>query len=92
MVKTVEISRRARKDLVTVPLHVRQKLLRWVDDVEESGLHEVQKRPGFHDEPLQGRRQGQRSIRLSKAYRAIYRIVKGAIEFVEILEVTKHVY
>ena len=27
---------------------------------------------GFHDEPLRGQRHGQRSIRLNRAYRAIY--------------------
>ena len=30
--------------------------------------------PGYHDEPLKGHRAGQRSIRLSRAYRAIYEI------------------
>jgi hypothetical protein len=34
----------------------------WVDDVEERGLEEVRKIPGWHDEPLKGERKGQRSI------------------------------
>lgn len=38
-------------------------------------------------------RKGQRSIRLSKAYRAIYIIDKsGKMEIVEIIEVNKHDY
>ncbi len=45
---------------------------RWALLVEDIGLHEVRKIPGYHDEPLQGDRQGERSTRLSKAYRVIY--------------------
>jgi len=47
----------------------------------------------YHDERLKGKRQGQRSIRLSRAYRAIY-VVKseGPAEFVSIEEVSKHEY
>jgi proteic killer suppression protein len=52
------------------------------------------KAPGFHDEPLKGKRSGPRSIRLSKSYRAIYRIEKDTKdeEFVHVEEVTKHEY
>ncbi len=61
--------------------------------MEACGLEEVRKIPGYHDEPLRGDRQGQRSIRLSRAYRAIY-VVKadGGIEFVSVEEVSKHEY
>ena len=49
--------------------------------------------PGYHDEALRGKRKGQRSIRLNRAYRAIYTIDKsGNINFIEILEVNKHEY
>lgn len=49
--------------------------------------------PGYHDEPLKGNRTGQRSIRLSKAYRAIYIIDNDDnIEIVKVLEVNKHDY
>ncbi|MEK7704351.1 MAG: hypothetical protein AAB426_05280, partial [Myxococcota bacterium] len=48
--------------------------------------------PGYHDESLQGRRVGQRSVRLSRSYRAIYRVVHGAVEFVRVEEVSKHDY
>jgi proteic killer suppression protein len=59
----------------------------------EIGLEEVRKIPGFHDEPLVGRRRGMRSIRLSRAYRAMYRLVRdGNIELVSIEEVSKHDY
>ena len=45
------------------------------------------------DEPLKGKRQGQRSIRLNKGFRAIYTIdTGGVIHFLEIAEVNKHEY
>jgi toxin HigB-1 len=81
----------AKKQLKKVPAHVSDKLLAWVRAVEKQGLEEVRKQPGYHDEPLKGKRAGQRSIRLSKAYRAIYVIVNGAAE-VSVEEVSKHDY
>jgi proteic killer suppression protein len=57
------------------------------------GWHEVRKVPGYHDEPLRGQRAGQRSIRLSRAYRAIYVVTtRGDVEFIQVVEVSKHDY
>jgi proteic killer suppression protein len=54
---------------------------------------EVRKIKGYHDEPLKGNRAGQRSIRLNRAYRAIYEIRKdGATELVNVEEVNNHDY
>jgi toxin HigB-1 len=93
MIDVVVLSRRARKDLRSVPRHVAAKLLFWVNEVETNGLEETRKYPGFHDEPLHGTRRGQRSIRLSRAYRGIYEIkTDGSLEFVSVEEVTKHDY
>jgi toxin HigB-1 len=92
MVNTVILSRRAMKDLKSIPKHIIDKLETWVDAVEREGLEEVRKTPGYHDEPLKGIRQGQRSIRLSRSYRAIYMIVKEKIQFVQVEEVSKHEY
>ena len=81
------------KQLQQVPELVRRKFRLWVALVEESGIREVRKCKGFHDEPLKGRRRGQRSVRLNKAYRAMY--VEGKaneIELLEVLEVNKHEY
>lgn len=64
----------------------------WVASVENEGIEFVRRIPGFHDEPLKGKRQGERSIRLSRSYRAIYQIVRDKIEFVSIEEVSKHDY
>ena len=93
MITMVELSRNAQKDLRKVPRYVAVKLMAWVDDVENRGVEEVRKIPGYHDEPLHGDRAGQRSVRLSRGYRAIYVIrSRGAIEFIRIEEVHKHEY
>jgi len=93
VINQVELSRRARKQLRKVPRYIADKLLGWIDLVEVDGLEEARRIPGFHDEPLRGKRSGQRSIRLSNAYRAIYSIdSNGAVEFVVVEEVNKHDY
>ena len=93
MITVVKITRRALKDLKRTPLHIQEKFRAWLVAVNKAGLEETRKRPGWHDEPLQGDRKGQRSIRLNKLWRAIYFIKEdGAIEFVEIIEVTPHDY
>ena len=92
MIRIVEISNSLEKNFHKIPLPIKKKLFTWVAAVEEKGLHEVRKIPGYHDEPLKGDRQGQRSIRLNKQWRAIYKIVSKTIEFVLIEEVTPHDY
>ena len=93
MIKRVELSKQSRKDLRSVPSYIVDKLDSWVDAVERDGVEEIRKLLGYHDEPLHGQRQGQRSIRLSRSYRAIYIIrAGGKVEFVSVEEVTKHEY
>ena len=92
MITTVIISKHAENDLKKVPPYIAVKLQAWVNNTEVQGLEEVRKVPGWHDEPLHGKRKGQRSIRLSKGYRAIYVIKKTQIECVSIEEVHKHGY
>lgn len=90
----VKLTKKVEEKLSSLPKPVVFKLLHWVETVKFSGLRETRKIPGFHDEPIKGKkREGQRSIRLSKAYRAFYEIDKtGAVHFVEVIEVNKHVY
>lgn len=89
----VVINKNAKRDLQKVPAYIVVKLFEWIEAVSHDGLLEVRKISGFHDEPLQGKRKGQRSIRLSKAYRAIYEIDKNEqMEIIEIIEVNKHDY
>ena len=93
MIRTVYLSKHAKADLLRVPEYIAQKLKFWIFLVENNGLDVVRKIKGYHDEPLRGSRQGQRSIRLSRAYRAIYVIRSdGSIDFVSIEEVHKHDY
>jgi len=94
LVRTVvQLSKRAKNDLITLPRYIQIKLRDWILSVEEEGLQEVRKIPGYHDEALKGIRTGQRSIRLNRAYRAIYEIKKDmTVEFVQIIEVHKHDY
>lgn len=81
------------KQLDKIPDVIVRKFRVWVALVEESGIREVRRNKGFHDEPLKGRRAGQRSIRLNRSYRAIYiETTDGKIELIEVLEVNKHEY
>ena len=93
MINKVILSRRAQKDLKQLPRYIVEALAMWVEEVETDGLEETRKSLGYHDEPLKGDRKGQRSIRLSLSYRAIYIIESQTnIKFVLIEEVNKHGY
>lgn len=93
MIKSVVLSRLVQKRLKKLPRHIVENLAAWIEDVEVRGLEEVRKVPGYHDEPLQGNRYGQRSIRLSRTYRAIYVVSEASeVEFVTVEEVSKHAY
>lgn len=91
--RCIELTKKAQKDLDKVPGFIKDKLSLWIDAVDRLGIHQVRKIPGFHDEPLKGDRKGQRSIRLNKAYRAIY--IEGQrkeVHIISIIEVNKHEY
>lgn len=89
----VVIAKSAQRDVRKAPVQIRRKLALWVTSVETVGIETVRKVPGYHDEPLQGQRAGQRSIRLSRQWRAIYVTLNdGQVEFVEIQEVNPHAY
>jgi proteic killer suppression protein len=89
----IELNKGAQKDLEKVPNYIKEKLLLWVDAVERMGVQKIRIIPGYHDEPLKGERNGQRSIRLNKAYRAIYiENEKTEIVIISIIEVNKHDY
>ena len=89
----VELEKQAKRDLAKVPNYIKDKLLLWVDDVERIGVQKVREVPGYHDEPLKGDRVGQRSIRLNKAYRAIYiERPNQEIIIISVMEVNKHDY
>lgn len=89
----VTISALAIKQLQKTPLYIKDKLYNWIERVKLLGIFEVRKIKSYHDEPLKGDRVGQRSIRLNKAYRAIYSIQEDStVKFAVIKEVNKHDY
>ncbi len=92
MIHEVVLSKNAKKDLTKVPANIVRRLITWVESVRHDGLENVRKIKGYHDEPLVGKRFGQRSIRLSRSYRAIYSIEEGEIQVALIEEVNKHDY
>ncbi|WP_413587629.1 type II toxin-antitoxin system RelE family toxin [Bdellovibrio sp. HCB274] len=89
---SVIVGDRATKALKKLPRHIAVNFLGWVDDVETDGLLSVRKLPGYHDEPLKGKWIGYRSIRLSRSYRAIYRIEENVAKVITVVEVNKHEY
>jgi len=89
----VKMTTRAVKQLKKLPIHISLKLQAWIDDIGFHGLNIVRKVPGYHDEPLKGQRQGQRSIRLNRSYRAIYIVDQHQqMKFIEIIDVNNHEY
>ena len=91
MTYDVLIEKEAKKGLTNAPENVQNKFYNWVELVVSLGLPTVRKVPGFHDEPLKGKRLGQRSIRLNKAWRAIYRATSaGKVTLILVEEVSKH--
>jgi len=89
----VVLTKSAEKEVKKLPRNIQEALLAWIDQVTTEGLQETRKISGYHDEPLKGDRKGQRSVRLNKAYRAIYvQTENGEIELVTVIEVNKHKY
>jgi proteic killer suppression protein len=89
----IVLAKLAEKQFQKVPSFIQKSLKVWMKSVVKKGLNETRKTPGYHDEPLKGNRTGQRSIRLSRSYRAIYEEhPNGSITLIVILEVNKHDY
>lgn len=89
----VYVTKFAEKRLTKLPKHVLEAYLTWVRSVEFEGIRAVRMIPGYHDEPLKGKRAGQRSVRLSRGYRVIYEETEeGEITLIGIMEVSKHDY
>ena len=93
MKNKVEISKTAWKNIQKIPKHIAKNFQRWVLLVEDIGILDVRRIKEFHDEPLSGDRAGQRSVRLSRAYRVFYiEDSNNEITIINVLEVTKHEY
>jgi proteic killer suppression protein len=76
VIRRVVVCRTAEKQVRKAPRHIAAKLVQWIDLVEEEGLEEARRIPGYHDEPLRGARRGQRSIRLNLSWRAVYVVLE----------------
>ncbi len=87
------LSKLAEKQLVKLPISIQDKFYTWMATVLKIGIYETRKQTGYHDEPLKGQRKGQRSVRLNRSYRAIYKINEtGDLILITILEVNNHEY
>jgi len=81
------------KTLRKVPRHIIKNLQRWAMQVESIGITETRKIPGYHDEPLKGKKSGQRSVRLSLSWRAVYTENKNSeLKIIIVEEISKHDY
>ena len=87
----VVLTKFAEKQLVKIPRNIKEVLMYWAETVEKIGIRDTRKLRGYHDELLKVNRQGQRSVRLNKAYRAIYIETCECIEIC-VIEVSKHEY
>ena len=87
------MTKRSIKDLDAAPENVQRKFVAWTMNVAATGVEEVRKISGWHDEPLKGTLKGLRSIRLSALWRAFY-VEKedGSIRFIEVKEINPHKY
>lgn len=88
----VVFSKLAEKQTAKVPKYIAENLKFWVVAVEKFGLFEVRRIRSYNDEALQGELWGLRSIRLSRSYRAYYRVFHQEVILVMIERIDKHVY
>ena len=88
----IELSSKLIKQLPKIPKEIRESLVAWVRTVEQIGLETTRLISGYHDEPLMKPREGQRSIRLNRAWRAFYKVVEREIRIITVEEVSKHKY
>ena len=93
MINRVDVSKRAERSLRKAPRPVAAKFLYWKRQIEEHGLEEVRKIPGYNDEVLHGKlRAYVRSVRMALEYRAFYRVTGDKVKCVLVEEVNRHDY
>lgn len=89
----VTVTKFAEKQIRRLPKYIKEDFLEWAHAVEEEGIRRIRMLPGYHDEPLRGDRIGQRSVRLTRAYRVIYEESdRGELIIIAVQEVTHHEY
>ena len=88
----VDLSRVEKSLRYKIPYEIVEKVHIWVLRVELDGMNKTRLIKSYHDEPLKGTRVGERSIRLNRKYRLIYRELHKEYIVVEVLEVNAHEY
>ena len=89
----VFISKFAEKQIKKLPKQISEALFIWVESIELTGIADIRKLKGYHDEPLKGDRKGQRSARLNRSYRVIYvENENKELVLITVKEVNKHEY
>ncbi len=89
----VFISKFAEKQIKKLPKQISEALFIWVESIELTGIVDIRKLKGYHDEPLKGDRKGQRSARLNRSYRVIYVENESKdLVLITVIEVNKHEY
>jgi toxin HigB-1 len=89
----VVVTKLAEKQLRKLPSVIKEAVVIWAASVEEDGIRNVRRLPGYHDEPLFGLHRGQRSVRLNRAYRLFYIYDEQTHTItITVLEVNKHDY
>ena len=85
----VILTKKAVKDIKSLPQHIKERFFNFIETIEDVGYIETLKYPSYKDESLIGKRKGQRSARLNRSYRVIYKLER---EDIDILEINKHDY
>ncbi len=88
----VDLSKIEKDIKYKIPFEIVEKIHIWVLRVEIDGMLKTRQIKSYHDEPLQGHRKGQRSIRLNRKYRLIYIELGKEQVVVEVIEVNAHEY
>ncbi len=71
-----------------LPTIVKEKFLKWSQEVETKGLDEVRKIPGYHDEPLRSNSL-RRSVRMNDGYRACYEVmIENGVSILKIITIS----
>ena len=74
-----------------LPERIHKKYEAWKDLIYQHGPEALRQFPSLHDEKLKGRREGQRSSRLSLQHRVIYSVQRELVS-VYVIEITPHEY
>jgi len=83
--------RKIAKLLKSLPIDILKKYEKWKDIVIISSPKGLRLIKGFHDESLKGELKGNRSSRLGKKYRIIYKVIESKV-LVQVVDLTPHDY